>query len=332
MNEYDKIISSIDSMTSDKQLIEAHKKLIGKTCKDDCYEIKDCGVQYIYKFLSRDWGRSLVCRYSNGAEKFMHSKYLSDYFKASIRKLLSTETLSDEVKDAINSDKLFNDMSEEELSVICSAVQNFYKKIEQRPVNIASSIMLYLYKLDGEGVISFIKNNVDRRELASHILRTCGLNDRASYYSGRGVNHSDLSEKNLIAIFKKLLKLDKNYAIEFVKMIKQMKTLGATEFINSFMNFATNDFKSNNLKIEDSNISLDGLHDQARDNAAFASILSIMGRGNDMYYQTTASEEMKSSFMSSIAPILVEIDPEHVQRYNDTFYNNMKFVIKKNNT
>jgi len=42
--------------------------------------------------------------------------------------------------------------------------------------------------------------------------------------------------------------------------------------------------------------------------------------------------QMKNSFMSSIAPILVEIDPEHVQRYNDTFDNNMKFVIKKNNT
>lgn len=36
-------------------------------------------------------------------------------------------------------------------------------------------------------IISFTKNNVDRRELASHILQTCGLNDRASYYSGRGL-------------------------------------------------------------------------------------------------------------------------------------------------
>lgn len=328
MDKYNEIVLCLDSNVTENDLIKAHKRLIGKTCKNDYYDIKDCGVKFIYNVLCRDWGRSMVYHYSKGASNFIDSKYLSDYFKTSIKELLASENINDEVKNAINSDKLFNDMSEEEIKAIYSSIQDFYKKAEERPTNVANFIMLYLYKLDGKGVTSFIKNNVDHRDLASHILRTCGLNDRASYYSGRGVNYSDLSDGNLVAIFRKLLKLDKNYAIEFVEMVKQMKTLGATEFINSFMNFAVNDFKSENLKTEDSNVSLDGLHDEVRDNAAFASILSIMSRGNDTYYQTTATEEMKNSFISRIAPILMEINPDSMQGYHNPYDDNIGLVYR----
>ena len=38
--------------------------------------------------------------------------------------------------------------------------------------------------------------------------------------------------------------LDKEYALEFVKMVNDMETLGATEFIESFYLFATNKFKN----------------------------------------------------------------------------------------
>lgn len=315
MNDYEKI----DSMTTE-ELIESHKRLVGKTCKCEYYEIEDCGVEFIRKILSLDWGRSIVYHYSQGTENFIQSKYLSDYFKTSIRELLSSEELSDKVVNTINSDKLISDMSDEELIEIFSLIRNFYRKSEQETVKIVDLIMPYLYKLNGKGVVSFIKNNVNNRDLASHILLTSGLIDRASFYSGRGVNYGDLNEENLIAIFGKLLKLDQSYAIEFVKMIKQMKTLGATEFINSFMNFAASDFKSKHLKNEDSNISFVGLYGQARDNAAFASIISAVSSENDMEYQIIASEGMKHSFISRITPILIEINPEITYDYNQSYY------------
>lgn len=329
IDDYNEIKARIDSMTTEEELIESHKRLAGKTCKTDYYEIKDCGVEFIKDFLSRDWGRGIVYRYSQGPENFIQSKYLSDYFKTSIRELLSKEDLSDEVVNAINSDKLINDMSNEELGEIYSSIKDFYRKSEQETVNIAGSIMSFLYKLNGKGVISFIKNNVNNRDLASHILLTSGLNDRASYYSGRGVNYRDLNEKNLIAIFGKLLKLDQSYATEFVEMVKQMKTLGATEFINSFMNFAASGFKSENLNNEDSNISLDGLYGQASDTVAFVSIFSAMSRGNDMDYQISASERMKHSFISRIRPILMEINPEFTYDYNQSYNCYVKPGIKR---
>ncbi len=309
MDNYRKIESGIDSMINTEELIETHKQLVGNSSKSDYYEVKDCGVEFIKKLLSRDWGRTIVYHYSQGAQDFIHSKYLSDYFKNSIKELLLDEDLSDEVLSILNSDKVVNDMSEAEILLIHSAIKDFYhKSTNYEKDNVANYFMSFLYKLNGKGVVSYIKNNVNNNDLASHILTTSGLNDRASYYSGRGVNYGDLSDKNLEEMFRKLLKIDLDYAMNFIDMVRQMKTLGATEFINSFMSFASNDFKSDISNIEDSNVSLDGVYDEARDMVAFSSIFSLMSRGNDQDYQTRASEQMKKAFLSRIKPVLKSIN------------------------
>ncbi len=312
MDEYKKIEARIDSMGSEEELIETHQMLIGKSAKCDYWEIQDCGVEFIKKFLSRDWSRTIVYQYRQGARKFIQSKYLSDYFKTSIRSLLSDTELNKETLSALNSDKIINDMSEEEIASLYYAIKDFYAQSKStEKVSVANHLMSLLYKLNGKGIIAFIKNNIDSRNLASQILLTSGLNDRASYYSGRGVNYSDLSEENLVEIFNKLLKLDVNYATNFVEMIRKMKTLGATEFINSFMNFAVNGFKSDNRNIENSNISLNGAYGKERDVIAFISIFSAMSIENDQDDQIWASEQMKDSFMSRIRPILETISSSY---------------------
>lgn len=311
IDDFKRIESEIDSIMSEEELIKTHKKLIGISCKCDYWETKDCGIEFINTFLSRDWGRSIVYHYSQGAKKFIQSKYLSDYFKSSIKELLSNKELDSEVLNTLNSDKTINDMSEKELLSINSAIKNFYAKSSgtEEP-NISNCLMSLLYKLDGPGVISFIKNNVNKRDLASHILLTSGLTDSGSYYSGRGVNYGDLNENNLVAIFSKLLKIDGDYATNFVEMVNKMKTLGATEFINTFMNFAINGFKVEALNLESNNVSLDEVYGEARDIIGLISIFSVMNKGNDQDYQIRASEQIKDSFMSKIKPILQSINPD----------------------
>ncbi len=68
MDAYREIESRIDSMMSEEELIETHKKLIGHSAKSDYYGVKDCGVDFIKTFLSRDWGRTIVYHYSQGAK------------------------------------------------------------------------------------------------------------------------------------------------------------------------------------------------------------------------------------------------------------------------
>ena len=166
------------------------------------------------------------------------------------------------------------------------------------------------------------------------MLWTSGLNDRASYYSGRGVNFSDLGAQNLVAIFEKLLRLDVNYALNFAKMVCLMRTLGATEFINTFFKFAENDFSTDGLFFDKKNESLDGVYDEERNMVGFATLVSALSRGNDDEYQYKASENMKKAFLSRIEDYVNEIDPEEMNlllisagfaKKNDSFFDDEPF-------
>lgn len=328
VEEYRNTILKIDQWTNFydcERIIEDHKKLCGTSCKDN--DVEDCGVAFLEHFLSYDWGRSKVYNYSKEAEEFLQSEYLSNYFKERLKSMFEEmdktaggEYLyTPEMAAILNSSKTINEMDENEINYIFFCLKIYVadnNKYKYKYKSIMGKKIYYtfqqlLYKLNGEGVLSFIKNSIGSRGLAVQLLKTSGLSDRASYYSGRGVNDGDLNENNLVSIFNKLLKLDIAYATNFVEMVHKMKTLGATEFITTFINFAINGFKTESLIIEDSNISFDGFYGPARDTVAFISILSSMSRGNNQDYQIMASEQMKNSFMSRIRPILQSINPDY---------------------
>ena len=314
MKDYKLLESAIDGMSEEK-LIKSHTALINKTCKNDYREIKDCAVEFIDYFLCRDWGRSIVYHYNGGAIKFIYSKYLSDYFKNSITELLKDDVQSEILSNALNSDKNINDMSEEEIKEIHLSIKEHYRNVDEERSNISGNFLTYLFKLDGKGVTSYIKNNIDKLYFVSRILLTSGLNDRASFYSGRGVVSSDLCEKNLIEIFKKLIKYDTKYGINFVNMVMDIETLGATEFINSFKNFAANNFKYEKRNIEKSNISLDGVEGDARYAVGVISIFGAMNNSNKDF-QIEESKYMKTRFISAINPILKKINPDFYEEIN----------------
>lgn len=335
MDEYKEIRSRIDSMTSEEELIENHKKLIDRTCKSDYWEVKDCGIEFIDEFLSRDSGRTIVYHYSKGAEKFMKSEYLSNYFKQRLKNMFVEMDhvagikclFTPNMEKLLNNPKTINEMTEEEIKYIYTKLKQYtssnnrYKEImvEKIDYKTANCFRKLLYKLDGDGVVACIKddNYVSKRQLADELLDTSGLNSRASYYSGRGVNYGDLNDENLVAIFNKLLKLDIDYATNFVDMVQKMETLGATEFIDTFINFANNHFKCDGLDIENSQISLNGSSDNERYVIGFLSLVEKSYRGNDQDYQIRASEQMKDAFMAKISPVSPEIKPSFVDILDD---------------
>lgn len=296
--KYISCVSNVESM-DELELKGALEELKGKQTEDDYEKIDDCGVYFISRFLTLDWGRSIVCTYNSSAVDFVNSKYLSDYFKDNMRELLE-DTMTDEIEDILNSDKDINQMSGEEIKIIYDAVEEYYHINGRSPKsNISSNFLAYIYKLNGDGVSSFLKKYIDGESLARRILLTSGVNDSASYYSGRGVNYGDLNENNLVAMFEKLVRIDKKFALNFVKMVCGMKTLGASEFITSFIRLGRNKFEYSSKKITSKNISLDGVHGEARDAVAFISVLSTMNRRDDDY-QIVGSESMKRSFISKI--------------------------------
>ena len=288
------------------------EKVKGKKLIDEYSTIEDCGVNFVKKLLGRDWGRSIVVTHGNAEMDFIKSKYLSNYFKENIKELLNG-SMSDEVRNLLGSDKDINQMDENEIKLLNDAIDEYYNNGGRtvKP-NLSGYFLTYLYKLDGNGVTSYIKNNIDGEDIARHILLTSGLNDRASYYSGRGLMHCDLNDNNLCEIFVKLFRLDSEYAYNFVNMVYDMKTLGATEFINSFIRLGINKFKYQERKRDESNISLDDINGDKRFGVVVGTILSSFGR-SDEELQYELSKQMKLSFLYKIRNTFVSIKNELIQ-------------------
>ena len=293
-NKYEEYKQRIGKL-SKKGYIDAIEFLKGKSCKTEYEEIDDCAVDLLSILLKMDWGRSIVIEYTKEDMNFIKSTYLSNFFKESIKEMLGA-SISEELEKILNSNLDINNMSEHEIETIYNEIQQYYKLNGKSPKsNISSRFISYLYKLDGPGIISYIKNKMYPGELARQILLTSGLNDRGSYYSGRGVNFGDLSDKNLVAIYKKLLKLDYNYATDFVRLVDDMRTLGATEFIETFLNYGYNGFNYQNKRIlSDRNISLDGLEGESAYLVGTISFFESTRR--DEFYQESQTESMKYAF------------------------------------
>ena len=289
-------------------LIELHKGLIGKSLKPYEHLDKTCdaGLYLVGNLLIRDRDKLFAYNYSFSENEFIKSSHLSNYFKTSIKQLLE-KNIDERLINVLNNGKDINDMGEEEIKLIKDTLDKFYSSPEYKPVsNVSIHFMTYLYKLDGEGVTSYIKHNIPHRVIAYQFMLTSGLNPRAEYYSGRGVNTGDLNAEHLAMIFNKLCVLDKEYALEFVKMVNDMKTLGATEFIESFYLFASNEFKNLNGANINSNISFGNLDNESGIGIAFGVIMSQKPSSNK-YYQTYITERIKAEFMLNIKKKLVEI-------------------------
>ena len=206
---------------------------------------------------------------------------------------------------------MISEMTEEEIKLINRAIDNYYNNPKRpKKSSIIGYFTTYLYKLEGEGVALYIKNNIDNDDIARHILDNSGLNHRSSGYSGRGLNCGDMNTDKLVVIFNKLLAIDSNYALSFVKMVLHMKTLGATEFIESFKRLAARGFNFETLCVSDSNISFDGVYGEDRHAVAMASIFSVLGSNTSQEYEIMGAENLKRSFIYQISNVLDKIDPD----------------------
>ena len=292
---YSKEYKSKLESNSREEIEKTVEFLKGKSCSSDYATIEDCAVDFVSVLLKKNYGRSIVIEYTKGQKEFFKSKYLSDYFKQSIKEMMG-EKIPQELLSLLNSEKDINDMTESEIKLINDSIEDFYETHgpSEKP-NISSRFDYYIYKLDGPGVISYIKNHISPGKLARDILLTSGLNPRSSYYSGRGVNYGDLSDKHLVSIYKKLLVIDPQYAANFVELVNQMITLGATEFIETFLNFGYTEFRSNDASlIYDKNISLNGVSGKAA--YVIGAISFFEASRRDESYQIDASEGMKEAF------------------------------------
>lgn len=211
--------------------------------------------------------------------------------------------------EIINQEQDFNDMSENDINTINLFIKKYnHNNINGKFQNITNYFETYLYKLDGEGVIGFLKNHTAKANLINQLLLTSGLSDRADFYIKNEVNNADLNEKNLLCIFKKLYILDPEYANNYLVMVKNIDILSPNNFINEFKRFGKNNFCY--------------LHNESNN------VLKNFNNDYDNYiilnsqkkYNSLQSEKMKNSFFNTIKKIANE---------ENTKYEKVKLLTKE---
>ena len=247
---YDKFLEILNNSTkiTSEEIIKTHKKLIGVKDSSQIHQ-GDFGSHYIYRILEHNYGCSKPIEIPHEYHKFLNSKYLSNYFKELINQKIDNKT--EIIENIIKSNKTFNELTEEELYEI-------YLKLSE--LSIGNIIVAYATHLDSQSSKDFLNNKINPIILLARIISTSGLNPRPEYYSKIGTNLSDLNSKHIISIYKKLNKLDEKKALNMLKLVFNMPTLGATEFLKSLYALAYNKYQFDESIIYDKNILVEKTH------------------------------------------------------------------------
>lgn len=143
---------------------------------------------------------------------------------------------------------------------------------------------------------------------AREIVRSVGMSDRPEYYSGRGATTSDLDGDKLYAIYQKITKeLGTKQADAFVTMVKKLRTLSATNFLNSLYDLERCEWVEN-ISFHESNIDI-GSDGPGREAMAFATLAEALSGGSHTRRDDT--EYIKSSFLRKVG---FEIGPKERER------------------
>ncbi len=236
-------------------------------------------------------------------EEFLKSDYLSEELKKEINNKLKNN--SKELTELLNSEKQINDFSKEEINKIMKLLITISNPLPDKERYdygaLCYTLETYLFVLDGKGPIEYIKEEYGK-ELPKAILDKSNLSSRASYYSGYGVDTTLLGERHLFSIYKKFVKYYPDKTEEFVKLVDSIPKLTPTEFINNYFLFVENGFNSD-FQNKEGNISVDGLHGQARDLVGAVSIFSLFNKEQsdlDRYFESRAEASIRKEFKEKI--------------------------------
>ncbi|MBR5662456.1 MAG: hypothetical protein IKX00_02250 [Bacilli bacterium] len=278
------------------------------------YEKIEYGQQILTNIVFKNVDKNFANDFSNAELEFVNSDCVCDYVKELMTKCLKAdEDFNEEESEAIKllqSEKTFNKMTADEIEKLVEELGNsrgFYY--------IPGLYQRYFFTIKGKGVNEYLLTKVDKYDIAREFLQTSGLSTRAEYYAGLGVRYWDLEPNHLKSIYYKFLRLNPEAAVEFYKMVILMKTLGATEFIDTLYRFARNDFKTEGLFIADNNV----VSDSATHTGMAIGFFAALGNNQSIDDQVRLSNNMKYSFFSDISDSLSKIAPELFEKHLKEF-------------
>ncbi len=308
-NKYDKLCEKIRYGAKDiNELIDIYNYLKDKKVKDYSGIHENAHLFFLDGLLFKtesDRGSG----FSEVDEEFFKSEYLSKELKSEIYNRLKNYNCSYDLIELLNGEKLINDFTKEEIEQIMNYdIPDDNKKDYSY---FCYFIDDYLFTLDGEGVVEYIKETYNKK-LPIIMLEKSNVITRASYYSGYGVDYSILGERHLFSLYKKFVKYYPDKAEEFVKLVNYIPRITATEFINNYNEFINNGFDSDFI-FKKGNISIDGVYNQARDFVGTVSLFSLLGES-----KSVKEVEVEKDFERRMNDSIKKDFNEMVRDYNDS--------------
>lgn len=216
---YDDYVDNLSKFMENKDLlIDACKKISGKKYTLNNENI-DSELKFITIIMDIDRNRFEPYNYNEETIKFIKSDYVSDFIKKKIR---------------FNNTKHINDMTKEEISLMVSKIYD---------IKILHLFKSYIFKLDGDGIISYIKSIFTNEDIIREIFNTSGLNVNRKY------NFSTLNNMYIQSVYKKLSVIDSNYAESFINMLNNLED--KNEFIEKAILLARNDFNKEKILVKE---------------------------------------------------------------------------------
>ena len=165
-----KVMFPDTDLTVDK-LISICKFLDGKQLIEDDRVVNNALDLYIYYIIRRPY---IDPTYSKVIEDFIKSDYFSDKVKKDTYKMTKKLENYKKVNKLLKSDIHVNDFDLETLNDINDAYYE-YSEISKYDKNINVKIPVifnrYMFVLDGNGPVDFIKNNYTEEELGKEFVR-----------------------------------------------------------------------------------------------------------------------------------------------------------------
>ncbi len=254
-------------------------------------------------------------------EEFIESRYLSDVFMNNIVHMLErVDEYSSLVKIVKN--KSFDSLDSTELSVLYAGIREFKERfpdVEKEEENIAvSHLKQYLFHLNSEGAIEFMKNTNSDYELGKLMIENSGMSSRIISYVGAKMSLDTLNEEHLFSIYKKMVNYKPLGAEEFIKLIDKIETLSAIEFVRNYDGFIRNGFSCKELPILVGDVTIRSVNPSA---------LSAFVSNTISRLQKKDSEERASE--RDMDKKIREGFKSKVEEYKKTTKNGLKKEIKK---
>lgn len=227
-----------------EMLIKEFEKLKNKVVAEENRQIENPSIEFLFNAVEQ--ARTLP-DYSIGVKDFLETDIVSNTFKEYIFNMLKGTDTDIELLALLQSEASFNEFTKEQIEGIKKELDKLLRtEGVSNPSNdkICGMFNDYIFQLNGEGPVNYIKGLFTEQELAREFLTHSGMKTDISYYANRGMQRIDLNERHLMSIYKKFDKFMPEKKMHLYLLIKNTPQLNGADFIANYFKFIANNFDS----------------------------------------------------------------------------------------